>query len=175
MSTFGFQFTKMMSVQLVKWSTPPSAPPPLEEARLPRVCVQKLTELIMTRQEQKWLVRPSILHALLLYQMWRCGGFEFANQYSTPHVHSLYRTKCHFKSWWFVQSSLVVFVKKKSIKNLVFKYICIYSYTGSFFKISFDSTKCLQMQFLKPCTWCTVWVTLPLINWKAGAFISSTF
>lgn len=127
MSTFGFQFTKMMSVQLVKWSTPPSAPRPLEEARLPRVCVQKLTELRMTRQEQKWLVRPSILPALLLYQMWRCGGFEFANQYSTPHVHSLYRTKCHFKSWWFVQSSCS-FCKKKVSKTLslnIYVYIVI--------------------------------------------------
>lgn len=72
MSTFGFQFTKTMSVQLVKWSTPPSVPRPLDEAGLPRVCGQKLAELRMT-QEQKWLVRPSVLHA---YYHTKCGDVE---------------------------------------------------------------------------------------------------
>lgn len=72
MSTFGFQFTKTMSVQLVKWSTPPSVPRPLDEVGLPRVCVQKLAEFRMT-QEQKWLVQPSVLHA---YYHTKCGDVE---------------------------------------------------------------------------------------------------
>lgn len=72
MSTFGFQFTKTMSVQLVKWSTPPSVSRPLDEVGLPRVCVQKLAELRMT-QEQKWLVQLSVLHD---YYHTKCGDVE---------------------------------------------------------------------------------------------------
>lgn len=71
---------------------------------------------------------------------------------------SLYRTKCYFKTHSLYRNlfSLVIFVKK--YQNLhVFKYI--YTYTGGSFKITFYSTKCLQIQRVSAdsrlCTWCT--------------------
>lgn len=132
-------------------------------------------KLGMTRQRgQKLLVWPNIL-TCLIHQIWSFEGvgrrqtrkihlgtrwWSLQTSTSHPNEQELFRTNAILKHMVCTgMFSLVVFVKK--YQNLhVFKYI--YTYTGGFFKITFYSTKCLQMQRVSAdswlCTWCIAWM-----------------
>lgn len=132
-------------------------------------------KLGMTRQRgQKLLAWPNIL-TCLLHQIWSFEGvgrrqtrkihlgtrwWSLQTSTSPPNEQELFRTKCYFKTHGLYRYVFSCSFVKKYQNLHVFKYI--YTYTGGFFKITFYSTKCLQMQRVSAdswlCTWCIAWM-----------------